>query len=111
MAVMDAPADLLFRQANDAFQSHFSRPASVIGIAPGRVELLGNHTDHNRGLVLAAAIDRQTCVAAATNDSPRVRLVSNTLSTRDEFDIASLAPLPRGSWSNYVRGAVAALIE
>jgi galactokinase len=111
MAVMDASAEQLAGRADNAFRARFGRDASVVGIAPGRVELLGNHTDHNRGLVLAAAIDRHTCVAAAPNDSGRVRVWSDTLDARDEFEITSLSPLPRGSWSNYVRGAVAALID
>jgi galactokinase len=101
--------DALCDSAVDALRLRFGPAAHFIGIAPGRVELLGNHTDHNRGLVLAAAIDRFTCVAAAPNGLSRVRVRSETLGERDEFDFSSVLPLPRGSWSNYVRGAVAAL--
>ena len=79
--------------------------------APGRVELLGNHTDHNRGLVISAAIDRFTAVAAAPNGSMQVLSWSDTLGQPDMFEISSFSPLPRGSWANYVRGPVAALID
>jgi len=93
-----------------AFGTRFGFRPRLLGLAPARVELLGNHTDHNRGLVLAAAIDRFTCVAVAPNESRTVRVWSETLGKKDDFEVPSLSPLPRGSWSNYVRGAVAALI-
>ena len=103
--------DQLQRQAISVFDAKFERRPAVIGIAPGRVELLGNHTDHNLGLVLSAAIDRHTCVAAAPNDSPRVRVWSTNLRAFDEFSIPGPTPLSRGAWSNYVRGTVSALID
>jgi galactokinase len=87
------------------------RIPQVFGFAPARVELLGNHTDHNRGLVLSVAIDRYTCVAAAPNQDERVRVWSENFAGGDEFAPASIVPLPRGSWANYVRGVVAALAD
>ncbi len=94
-----------------AFERRLGRQPTVLGVAPGRVELLGNHTDHNRGLVLAAAIDRFTCVAAMPNASLLARVSSESIGQADEFDVSAIAPLPGGHWSNYVRGAVAALAE
>jgi galactokinase len=75
------------------------------------VELLGNHTDHNGGLVLSAAIDRTTCVAAVSNKTDRVRVWSENMRSGDDFTIPHIDPLSRGSWPNYVRAAVAGLIE
>ena len=76
------------------------------------MELLGNHTDYNRGLVLSAAIDRYTCVAAARCPSlGEVRVWSENLAAADRFPLEGIAALPRGSWSNYVRGVGAALVE
>ena len=46
-----------------AFANRFGFQPTALGIAPGRVELLGNHTDYNGGLVMAVAIDRFTVVA------------------------------------------------
>jgi galactokinase len=60
---------------------------------------------------MSAAIDRYTVVAAASNNSSNVRIWSANASNTDEFDLANVTALPRGSWSNYVRGAVAGLIE
>ncbi len=48
--------------ARAEFIKAFGGEPSALGRAPGRVELLGNHTDYNGGLVLAAAIDRSTVV-------------------------------------------------
>lgn len=103
--------ETLSSRTSAAFGSRFSCLPNLLGLAPARVELLGNHTDHNRGLVLAAAIDRFTCVAAAPNESLTVRVWSETLGEQDDFEVPSVSPLPRGSWSNYVRGAVSALID
>src|SRR5947208_3497110 len=51
--------------ARDAFAAAFGPDPTILARAPGRVELLGNHTDYNGGLVLAAAIDRSTVVVAS----------------------------------------------
>ena len=57
-----------------AFAQRFERPPVHVARAPGRLELLGNHTDYNDGLVLAAAIDRELAIAIAPRtDRLRVR--------------------------------------
>src|SRR5213593_2566802 len=83
----------------------------VLGMAPGRVELLGNHTDHNRGLVMSTAIDRFTFVSAAPREDRRIRVWSENVGAEDEFEVPAVVPLPRGAWSNYVRGAVSGLAD
>src|SRR5271157_1686912 len=50
-------------RATAAFVTQFGFQPTALGVAPGRVELLGNHTDYNGGLVMAVAIDRFTVVA------------------------------------------------
>jgi galactokinase len=108
-AAMAGSLEPLEANAADRFARRFARRPGVIGVAPGRVELLGNHTDHNRGLVLSAAIDRNTYVPAARNGSGVVRVWSENLGAEDQFELAALAPLSRGAWPNYVRGVVHAL--
>lgn len=90
-----------------AFTSAFGDEPSIIATAPGRVELLGNHTDYNGGLVLAAAIDRFTAVAgrAVPGDQGRV-VAANFDGQADHFDlrrVGSETPRPEG-WVRYVRG-------
>ena len=49
----------------EAFKKHFGIEATVVAKAPGRLEILGNHTDYNEGTVLSVAVDRAMTVAAA----------------------------------------------
>ena len=78
--------------------------------APGRVELLGNHTDYNEGLVLAAAIDRGVRVSGARRSDQRIALRSSSLG---EFEIAcdGLRPQKEPGWVNYPLGVVRELLD
>ena len=62
--------------AADLFAATFGRPAHVRSSAPGRVNVIGEHTDYNKGLVLPFAIDARASVAAGRNDDGVVRVVS-----------------------------------
>ncbi len=68
---MSAPWEALLARARAAFADRFGGEPAVMGWAPGRVELLGNHTDYNGGLVIAAAIDRSTVVVGRSVAGPR----------------------------------------
>ena len=87
-----------------------NRPS--LGCAPGRVELLGNHTDYNGGLVMAAAIDRSTVVVGrrcAGRDAPG-RLGSTSTQT-DACSLDAIERTEAGAWTRYVRGVCWALSE
>ncbi len=61
----------------EAFREHFPEPEDIhLFSAPGRIEVGGNHTDHQHGNVLAAAIDRDMLAAAALNGSQKIRVFS-----------------------------------
>lgn len=75
--------------------------------APGRVELLGNHTDYNRGLVLAGAIDRGMRVRGAVRDDRRIALRSSL--GRFEIGCEELRPRTAPGWANYPLGVVSEL--
>jgi galactokinase len=77
--------------------------------APGRVNLIGEHTDYNDGFVLPMAIDRETVVAAAMRDDRLVRAFSLNRSERAEFDLDNPGPKRRGIWLDYVEGVAQAL--
>jgi galactokinase len=101
------------RAAAAAFLKRFGRPARWLGAAPGRVNLIGEHTDYNNGFVLPMAIDRYAIVAAApaeardANASPTLRVHSAALDSTAEVDLdGPLAPGEPG-WANYIRGVVA----
>jgi len=75
--------------------------------APGRVELLGNHTDYNQGLVLSAAIDRGVTVHGAPRDDGRVMLASLALERRIEVPLEGFCKQEElDSWANYALGVV-----
>jgi galactokinase len=77
------------------------------GYAPGRVELLGNHTDYNQGVVLAAAIDRGLTVAGIRRDDDVIELSSQLTDDPITMSLAQLHPLTKSRWANYALGVVA----
>jgi galactokinase len=76
------------------------------GIAPGRVELLGNHTDYNEGFVLPAAIDRGIAIAGSPRETPRARVASTAYENTATFDPSAPDKDPEAAWANYVKGVV-----
>ncbi len=92
------------------FANIFGAPAEHIFRAPGRVNLIGEHTDYNDGFVLPMAIDREMRVAARKRDDRRVRLVALDLGgKRSEFSLDVIAREEAQRWSNYIRGVAWAL--
>jgi galactokinase len=77
------------------------------GYAPGRVELLGNHTDYNQGVVLAAAIDRGLTVAGIRRDDDEIKLSSQLIDDPITTSLSQLHPLTKSRWANYALGVVA----
>jgi galactokinase len=92
-----------------AFRRQFGREEPRLFAAPGRVNLIGEHTDYNEGFVLPMAIDRTTVVAAKANDGRRVRVHSLNLNETAEFDLDDAGPKRRGRWLDYVEGVAQAL--
>lgn len=92
-----------------AFREAFGDEPDGVYVAPGRVNLIGEHTDYQQGLCLPMAIDRQTVVAARRRADRRVTAFSRTTDQRVEADLDRLSPAPRGAWFNYVAGVIDAL--
>jgi len=106
-ATQQNPPPLAELQAR--FQGLFGRAPAFAVRAPGRVNLIGEHTDYNGGLVLPCAIDRDTCVVGALRDDGRIRIHSREASgAAPPAELAAAGPQERaGDWLDYVRGAVA----
>jgi galactokinase len=92
------------------FQSLYGKSPKLFS-APGRVNLIGEHTDYNEGFVLPMAIERRTYVAGAVNGSSRIRVKSLTLGQAFEIDLDAPGTKLRGSWLDYVEGTARALID
>lgn len=87
----------------DRFQTVFGHPPTILATAPGRVNLIGEHTDYNDGFVFPAAIDRGLVIAASVASGPS-RVISEELGDGEAFDTAqSLAPAS-ANWSKYPAG-------
>jgi len=78
--------------------------------APGRVNLIGEHTDYNGGFVLPAALDLATYAAIAPRQDRILRVHSRLMDQTTSFDLNEAEPKPRKDWSDYVRG-VAVVLE
>ncbi|MFM8320488.1 MAG: galactokinase [Chloroflexota bacterium] len=105
---------LTARQARlaDEFHTRFSSLPDLIARAPGRVDLMGSHTDYNQGHVLTLAIEPDTWIAARRRADRRVVLHSLNLPGVSVFDLDRIQALPAGSptvWENYVRGVAQVL--
>lgn len=78
----------------------------IIAKSPGRINMIGEHTDYNEGLVLPAAIDKYTEVRLMLNGTrEQVRVEAKDIGEVFEFRLAGFSPLP-GGWQNYIMGVV-----
>ena len=96
-------------QANDvvdAFRRRYRCEPVIRARAPGRVELLGNHTDYNEGYVLSAAIDRAIEAAAAPAPDGRFHLASEQFGAARPFFPDGVARAPAEAWADYVKGVL-----
>src|SRR5205809_6304803 len=83
---------------------------SAEAYAPGRVELLGNHTDYNEGVVLGAAIDRGISVPGSRRDDGMIQIHSHDFG-KVEIPLSELRPRSEDRWANYALGVVRELID
>ncbi|MEQ9460325.1 MAG: galactokinase [Phycisphaeraceae bacterium] len=106
-----AASDPLAQQALAAFRAAYSAEAEVVAAAPGRVNLIGEHTDYNDGFVLPMAIDRRTVLAARRQSDSVARIRAEGFEGEAVIDLTQ--PIARGmpDWSNYVRGTLAFSLE
>ena len=90
------------------FEEEFGSSPKVF-TAPGRVNLIGEHTDYNDGFVLPCAIGFTTRVAIAPRPDRRLVILSEGFPERFEFDLEKLPPTRRGAWVDYVLGVAVML--
>ncbi|AZI14800.1 galactokinase [Avibacterium paragallinarum] len=95
------------QHATQKFNEKYHRTFDLCVYAPGRVNIIGEHTDYNDGFVMPCAIDYGTAVCGAKRDDSLFRVYAADLDTFDEFDLADpIVPNPDHKWTGYVRGVV-----
>jgi galactokinase len=93
----------------DRFEQAFGGPPEVIVRSPGRVNMIGEHTDYNDGWALPAALDLGTDVAVRRRTHGLLRVRAPLLAAHDEKPLNDLQPGDGPEWTRYVRGSAALL--
>jgi galactokinase len=94
------------QEAQAVFKKHFGQTPTHVVTAPGRLELLGNHTDYNDGLVMSLAVDRYIIMASSPRTDGKVELVTSAFPGSEIFSINDLKKNPGAPWANYVKGVL-----
>lgn len=93
------------------FEATYGKKPQVVSYAPGRIEVLGNHTDYNEGYVFSTAINYGTFFAIAPNDLGVNRVTAGDLMHTVTFPLEGAKPVTEDTWANYVIGTVAGLAK
>ncbi len=88
------------------FKERFAYAPTHLAQAPGRLELLGNHTDYNLGLVLSIAVDKYVFMAASPRTDGKIELVSSAFPEREKFSISEIKTNPAAPWADYIKGVL-----
>src|SRR5688500_8119322 len=99
------------QEVKQFFQKSFGGSPARVVRAPGRLELLGNHTDYNGGLVMALAVDKYIYFAATPRNDAQVELVTTSFDKREVFYLDKIEKNPESPWANYVKGVLLKLQE
>ena len=86
------------------FEKLYGEKPAIVAYAPGRIEVLGNHTDYNEGYVFSAAIDKGTFFAVSPTADASCELTAADLMETAKFTTQTVAPSKEMSWQNYVTG-------
>ena len=96
----------LVKEVRKSFKNHFKTKPFLV-FSPGRINLIGEHTDYNDGFVFPAAIDKGIVLAIQKNEEN----ISNVYALNKEemysFEVNEISPLKNGGWKNYIIGVVA----
>jgi galactokinase len=95
----------------EKFKEIYKDPPEIWTRAPGRVDLMGSHTDYNMGFVMTMTIDRDTWIAARPRQDRKVSLYSLNVEGGGVFDLDNIIPDPLHRWTDYVRGVAKYLQE
>jgi galactokinase len=89
------------------FYEKFESAPDCVAKAPGRINIIGEHTDYNQGWVLPSAIDKSAWLAVSITDDEMVELYAADLDENVSIAVADIHPFAAGSWPNYLLGVLA----
>jgi galactokinase len=95
----------------EKFKEKFNAVPQIIVRSPGRVNIIGEHTDYNEGFVLPAAIDKAAYIALSLRDDNEIHLYAADLNETFATDINNMIPVGDVSWPNYIIGAAVQLAK
>jgi galactokinase len=109
--MQQAQHDSALIKLEQGFRESYGITPSILSRAPGRLEILGNHTDYNEGTVLSVAVDRAMHVAASPASTPTgfCRVIDLVSGSRRNFQLEDLANPRKGDWCNYIKGLIVEL--
>src|SRR5688500_7342993 len=99
------------QEVKEFFQKSFGAPPAPVVRAPGRLDLLGTHTDYNGGLVMPLAVDKDIYIAAWRRNAAQIELSSSSFPEREKFYIDKIQKTPAAAWAKYVTGVLLKLRE
>ena len=103
--------DNLINHTKDAFRAFFQSEPERIFLAPGRINIIGEHVDYSDGFVLPAAIDKYICFAVKKTDDSAISFFAKDFNDSFSFDIHEKQIAVSKTWANYLLGVFNAIQE
>ena len=100
----------LIKEVKDSFLNQFKKKPILV-FSPGRINLIGEHTDYNEGFVFPAAINKGIIAGVQKSDSAFCKAIALNKSDSYEFKLNNLKSLKNGGWKNYVLGVVFEILK
>jgi galactokinase len=91
---------------NTFFRESFGSSPTHSVHTPGRLELLGNHTDYNQGMIMSLAVDQYIGMASTPRNDGKIELISSAFPKREQFALDQIEQNPAVPWTNYVKGVL-----
>ena len=99
-------------ELKSAYEAAYQKPATDIFFSPGRVNLIGEHTDYNGGFVFPCALSFGTYLLMAPNNEQKINFRSLNIDAVYSLELTQLTtPLPNKAWANYPLGVIAQFIK
>jgi galactokinase len=100
----------MIKELKKVFQQNFQTEPIIVR-SPGRINIIGEHTDYNEGFVLPAAIDKAAYIAVSLRDDDEIHLVAMDLNENFSVNLKDLKPVGDVSWPNYILGSAAQFLK